>query len=130
MTLPSSVTSACAGGLGKGFWSCAARAGAFASGLEPGSPCAETVVVWRKMLAPAASSAASGIAASAERWEVFMAHHATLDEWVAAFRRVIPEAPVAQLDRATASEAVGQTFESSRAHHFPQSLSVIPRSPQ
>jgi hypothetical protein len=27
-------------------------------------------------------------------------------------------APVAQLDRAAASEAVGQKFESSRAHHF------------
>ena len=26
-------------------------------------------------------------------------------------------APVAQLDRAAASEAVGQKFESSRAHH-------------
>ena len=30
-------------------------------------------------------------------------------------------APVAQLDRAAASEAVGQKFESSRAHHSPAS---------
>ena len=46
-----------------------------------------------------------------------MAHHATLDGRVAALRDSIHQAPVAQLDRATASEAVGQTFESSRAHH-------------
>ena len=31
-------------------------------------------------------------------------------------------APVAQLDRAAASEAVGQKFESSRAHHNSASL--------
>jgi hypothetical protein len=30
----------------------------------------------------------------------------------------LSHAPVAQLDRAAASEAVGQKFESSRAHHF------------
>src|ERR1700761_637519 len=47
-----------------------------------------------------------------------MAHHATLVLWIAAEHRDISQAPVAQLDRATASEAVGQTFESSRAHHF------------
>ncbi len=29
------------------------------------------------------------------------------------------DAPVAQLDRAAASEAVGQKFESSRVHHLP-----------
>ena len=29
----------------------------------------------------------------------------------------LSHAPVAQLDRAAASEAVGQKFESSRAHH-------------
>jgi hypothetical protein len=29
----------------------------------------------------------------------------------------LSNAPVAQLDRAAASEAVGQKFESSRAHH-------------
>ncbi len=32
--------------------------------------------------------------------------------------------PVAQLDRAAASEAVGQKFESSRAHHFSHSSRV------
>ena len=40
-----------------------------------------------------------------------------------ASNRVDPDvyrAPVAQLDRAAASEAVGQKFESSRAHHFPK----------
>ena len=31
----------------------------------------------------------------------------------------LSHAPVAQLDRAAASEAVGQKFESSRAHHSP-----------
>src|SRR4029077_18830740 len=31
--------------------------------------------------------------------------------------RLATNAPLAQLDRATASEAVGQRFESSRAHH-------------
>src|ERR1700681_3245866 len=30
----------------------------------------------------------------------------------------LKQAPVAQLDRAAASEAVGQKFESSRAHHL------------
>ena len=30
----------------------------------------------------------------------------------------LKHAPVAQLDRAAASEAVGQKFESSRAHHY------------
>ena len=32
------------------------------------------------------------------------------------------KAPVAQLDRVTASEAVGRGFESRRARHFPQGL--------
>ena len=43
-----------------------------------------------------------------------------------ASNRVDPDvyrAPVAQLDRAAASEAVGQKFESSRAHHFPKQIS-------
>ena len=35
------------------------------------------------------------------------------------------DAPVAQLDRAAASEAVGQKFESSRAHHL--SLGIDPK---
>ena len=46
----------------------------------------------------------------------------SLEEAVYALRAVLlglESAPVAQLDRAAASEAVGQTFESSRAHHFP-----------
>src|SRR6476469_5586594 len=38
---------------------------------------------------------------------------------------VSERAPVAQLDRATVSEAVGQRFESSRAHHlFPLKLAT------
>ena len=44
----------------------------------------------------------------------------SLEEAVYALRAVLlglESAPVAQLDRAAASEAVGQTFESSRAHH-------------
>ena len=40
----------------------------------------------------------------------------------------LTHAPVAQLDRATASEAVGQTFESSRAHHPPNLASKLPNS--
>ena len=36
-------------------------------------------------------------------------------------------APVAQLDRAAASEAVGQKFESSRAHHISSLRASIPR---
>lgn len=38
----------------------------------------------------------------------------------------LTHAPVAQLDRATASEAVGQTFESSRAHHPLNLASKLP----
>jgi hypothetical protein len=34
-------------------------------------------------------------------------------------------APVAQLDRAFASEAKGQQFESARAHHIPKELEEI-----
>jgi hypothetical protein len=36
----------------------------------------------------------------------------------------LKSAPVAQLDRAAASEAVGQKFESSRAHHNSASQSL------
>src|ERR1700744_456972 len=125
--LPLSVTSACAGGLGIGFSICAERsAGAFISGFEAGSPWAAACFAWTNMVAePASSNVASDGAAMAERRESFMAHHATLDERASAPRRPIHQAPVAQLDRATASEAVGQTFESSRAHHFLSSFSRI-----
>ena len=40
---------------------------------------------------------------------------------------LLERAPVAQLDRATVSEAVGQRFESSRAHHlFLEEIAVLP----
>ena len=43
----------------------------------------------------------------------------------------LSDAPVAQLDRAAASEAVGQKFESSRAHHTHLKIvgrKAVPRS--
>jgi hypothetical protein len=43
---------------------------------------------------------------------------------------VFTHAPVAQLDRATVSEAVGRRFDSCRAHLFSHQLSVpVPQSP-
>src|ERR1700744_4009272 len=125
--LPLGVTSAWAAGLGRGFSARAERgAAAFISGVEAGSPWAAACFAWTNMAAEHASSnVASDGAAMAERREIFMTHHTTLDERVWAPRRPIHQAPVAQLDRATASEAVGQTFESSRAHHFLSSFSRI-----
>jgi hypothetical protein len=41
----------------------------------------------------------------------------------------LTHAPVAQLDRAAASEAVGQKFESSRAHHFLLTYAALSKAP-
>ena len=42
--------------------------------------------------------------------------------WQAALHMGLPQAPVAQLDRALPSEGRGHTFESCRVHQFPISL--------